>query len=483
MAIPFRSATELLAELQSKRLGCRELLEMYLSRIEKYDTEINAVVVPDFARARARADKADQALKRGESWGQLHGLPMTVKESISVAGLPTTRGVPELRNNIAERNMLAVDRLLDAGAVIFGKTNVPLMLSDWQSFNEIYGTTNNPWNPKRTPGGSSGGSAAALAAGLTGLEVGSDIAGSIRNPAHYCGVYGHKPTHGICPAIGHELGGKIAPRDITVIGPMGRSASDLELALGVLAGPDDIDGRGWRLELPQPHQRSLSDFRVAVMLDDRNAPVDDEIKQQIQNLAEFLARQGAIVKEARPDIDTDEAARVFTSLQRGASANRLSTSLFEERLQSLRELRNDDDSFAARFLRADTASHRDWLAANEARHKMRMKWKAFFTEWDVLLCPPACTTAILHDQTTERMAQTITVNGRQQSAMSQMFWAGYPALALLPSTVAPIGFSADQLPVGVQIVGPQYGDLICIRLASLIERNYHRFTRPPQYRL
>jgi amidase len=481
METAFLSATELVEQLRTGRVGSRELLELYLSRVEKYDPEINAVVVRDLARARARADEADLALKRGEVWGPLHGLPITVKESFSITGLPTTRGVPELRNNIARSNMLAVDRLLGAGAVIFGKTNVPLLLSDWQSYNEIYGTTNNPWDLKRTPGGSSGGSAAALLAGLTGFEAGSDVAGSIRNPAHYCGVYGHKPTHGICPTLGHELGGKIAPRDITTIGPMGRSASDLELGLRVLSGPDDIDRRGLRLELPRPQQRTLADFRVAIMLTDRNAPVDDAVQEQIQKLADYLASRGAKVQETRPEIDADEAARVFLSLLRAAGAGRIPDSAFDKKLQAVRELRQDDDGFEARTLRAETMSHRDWHAANEARHKMQVQWEAFFNDWDVLLCPAASTTAILHDQTTDKFEQTIVVNGKKQLTLTQMFWAGYPAVCLLPSTVAPIGFTPENLPVGVQIVGPRYRDLTCIRFASLLEENYHRFTRPPRF--
>jgi len=195
--IPFRSARQLAAGVRKKEIGCLELLDLYLTRIERYDGAINAVVVRDFERARRRARAADRALAKGDVWGPLHGVPITVKESYDVAGLPTTWGLPSLRDHVAAENALAVDRLVGAGAVLFGKTNVPLYLADWQSFNAIYGTTNNPWDLARAPGGSSGGSAAALAAGLTGLEAGSDIGSSIRNPAHFCGVFGHKPSWGI----------------------------------------------------------------------------------------------------------------------------------------------------------------------------------------------------------------------------------------------------------------------------------------------
>src|ERR1700704_3850718 len=229
--IPFRSARQLAADIKKKKIGCLELLDLYLARVEKYDGALNAVVVRDFERARTRARAADRALARRQVWGPLHGVPMTIKESYDVAGLPTTWGVPAYAKNIATKNAVAVDRLLGAGAVLFGKTNVPLYLADWQSYNAIYGTTNNPWDVARAPGGSSGGSAAALAAGLTGLEAGSDIGSSIRNPAHFCGVWGHKPTYGICPPAGQALPGNVAPSDISVIGPMARSAADLALGL------------------------------------------------------------------------------------------------------------------------------------------------------------------------------------------------------------------------------------------------------------
>src|SRR5213080_1866950 len=275
--VPFRSARQLAADIKRKKIGCLELLDLYLARVEKYDGALNAVVVRDFERARTRARAADRALARLQVWGPLHGVPTTIKESYDVAGLPTTWGVPAYARNVATKNAVAVDRLLDAGVVLFGKTNVPLFLADWQSYNTIYGTTNNPWDVTRSPGGSSGGSAAALAAGLTALEAGSDIGSSIRNPAHFCGVYGHKPTWGIVPRTGQALPWqKAAPVDIDVVGPLARSADDLALALGVMAGPDDIEAAGWALKLRPPRQKRLRDFRVALMLDAPGFPVDGQ---------------------------------------------------------------------------------------------------------------------------------------------------------------------------------------------------------------
>ena len=480
--LAFRSATALAAEIRAKRISCRELLELYLGRVERYNPSINAIIATDMPAARQRADQADAALARGEVWGPLHGVPMTIKESFDVAGLPTTWGLPELKDNRATRDAAAVQRYRAAGVTLFGKTNVPVLLADWQSFNPVYGTTNNPWDLARTPGGSSGGGAAALAAGLTGLETGSDIGASIRDPAHYCGVYGHKPTYGICSPRGHALPGIVGAADISVIGPMARSAEDLDVALGVMAGPDDIDGAGWRLELKPSRRERLRDFRVAVMLDDPNAEVDQAVQTRLQALADFLARQGATVSDrARPDLDTTEVQRVFIKLLRAATSGRQSDTVFERNLAAARALSAGDDSYYARMTRANVLSHRDWLAANELRHRMRLTWAAFFQDYDLLLCPAAASAAFPHDQVGERHNRTIPVNGKRVPTTDQLFWAGYSCLFYLPATVAPIGRTESGLPVGVQIVGPQYGDLTCIRFARLIEQEFGGFEPPPGY--
>ena len=480
--LPFRSAKQLAAAIRRKTIGCLELLETYLARVERYNPALNAVIATDLDGARKRARAADRALARKAIWGPLHGVPMTIKESYDVVGLPTTWGVPELKDNYPARNALAVDRFLGAGVVLFGKTNVPLYLADWQSFNAIHGTANNPWDVTRTPGGSSGGAAAALAAGLTGIEAGSDIGASIRNPAHYCGVYGHKPTYGIAPPRGQALPGRLAPSDISVIGPMGRSAEDLELGLAAMAGPDEIDGAGWRLALPAPRRKALRQYKVAVMLTDPNSEVDAEVQGRLQTLADFLAKQRVTVSDrARPDVDTAEAQRVYIQLLRAATSGRQTAEEFERNLEIARRLPPGDESYYARIARANTMSHRDWLAANEARHRMRWKWAEFFKEYDLLLCPAAASAAFPHDQQGERHERTIEVNGHRVPTTDQLFWAGFSGLAYLPSTVAPAGFTPAGLPVGVQIVGPQYGDRACIHFARLLEREYQGFVPPPGY--
>jgi amidase len=480
--LPFRSALALAEEIRARRIGCRELLDLYWKRVERYNPTLNAIIVTDIDAARRRAAAADAALKRGEVWGPLHGVPMTAKESFDVAGLPTTWGAPEFKDYRPTRNALAVDRLLAAGAVLFGKTNVPFMLGDFQSYNAIYGTTSNPWDLGRTPGGSSGGSAAALAAGLTGLEIGSDIGSSLRNPAHYCGIYAHKPTYGILSMRGHTSPGRIATADISVIGPLARSAGDLEAALGVMAGPDEIDGRAWRVELPKPRRETLADFRVAVLLDVPQAPVDRTVQDAIQRLADQLAKAGAAVSDkARPAIDTAEVARNFSRLLLAALSGRQSDEVFAGNVEKVKVLSPTVRSAGAETLRSMTLSHRDWLVANEARHKMRLAWAAFFEDYDLLLCPPASTPAFPHDHEGSPFTRHIAVNGRSVPIGSQFFWAGYAGLAYLPATVAPAGLTPLGLPTGVQIIGPQYGDLTCIRLARLLERAYGGFVPPPGY--
>ena len=479
----FRSAKQLASDIRRRKLGCLEVLDLYLARMERLNGKLNAIVVTDVDGARRRARQADAARRKGKPWGPLHGVPMTIKESYDVAGMPTTWGLPALKDNVAPRNALAVDRLLAAGVVLFGKTNVPAWLADYQSYNDVYGTTNNPWDLARSPGGSSGGSAVALAAGLTGLEAGSDIGSSIRNPAHYCGVFGHKPTFGIVPPRGQALPGRVAQGDISVIGPMARSAEDLVIGLSVMAGPDEIDGAGLRLALPAPRRKALREFKVAVMLDDPAAEVDREVQARLQALADFLGKRKVKVSfTARPAFDTAEAHRTYIFLLRAATAGRQTAEEFSRNAEITRGLAPDDQRYYAWTMRANTASHRDWLAANETRHKMRWRWAEFFREWDLLLCPVASSAAFPHDHAGERHERMITVNGKRVPCVDQLFWAGYGGMAYLPATVAPAGLTPAGLPVGVQIIGPQYGDRTCIEFARLLEREFQAFVPPPDYR-
>jgi amidase len=472
----FEPATSLTARLRKHEIGCLELLDHYIARVERLDKQINAVVVRDFDRARARARQLDSATDRG---APLFGLPMTIKESFDVAGLPTTWGAPAYRDSIATTNALAVDRFLNAGVVLFGKTNVPLMLADWQSYNEIYGTTNNPWNLARSPGGSSGGSAAALAAGLTGIEAGSDIGSSIRNPAHFCGVYGHKPTWGICPPLGQSLADNVAPADISVIGPLARSAGDLAVALDVMAGPEPID-KGWKLDLPPPRATSFKGLRAAVMVDHPVSEVDASIIGKLNELAEFLRREGASVSMgARPDFDMTLGHQLYIQMLRATTSARIDAEAMQHWRAEAERLPPDDNSYYALMARGNSMCHRDFLIANETRQRMRRAWARFFQNYDVLLCPVAGCAAQPHDQEGERWQRYVTVNGHHVLATDQMFWSGISCFYLLPATAAPLGFTSDGLPFGVQIVAAQFDDRTTIELAKLLETAWQGFVPPP----
>ena len=406
---------------------------------------------------------------------------MTVKDSFDVAGLPTTWGVPAQRNNIARADALPVKRLRDAGAVVFGKTNVPIWLADAQSFNDIYGTTRNPWNTERSPGGSSGGSAAALAAGLTALEMGSDIAGSVRNPAAWCGLFAHKPTMGICPADGHALDGNRAPLDMLVIGPLARSAADLSLMLSVISGPDEIDAAGLRLTLPRPRKDRIEEYRVSLLLDDETVPTSRGIPFLHENLSGFLRRSGVKVRiGARPGFDPADSHRVFDVLLRATTSGRQTDEEFAANLAAKERLTPGDDGKRARMLRGVTLPHRDWLRLDELRHRIRWKWHEFFQRHDLLLAPITVAAAMGHDHTPP-YERSVPVDGVLQPFMNQVSLPGYANLAYLPSSVAPVGLDGDGLPVGIQIIGPQYGDLTCIHFARLLERHYRKFTPPPGY--
>ena len=477
--IAFASAATLAAKIQRREISCVELLEFYFARVDRFNAALNAIIVERREEALRRAKAADLALAAGDCWGPLHGVPMTVKESYDVAGTPTTWGAPHLKDNIAAKDALSIARLKDAGAVIFGKTNVPLFLSDFQSYNEVYGTTNNPWDVARIPGGSSGGSAATLAAGMSGIETGSDIGGSIRNPAHFCGVFGHKPTWNLLPPRGHAMPGVLTPSDISVIGPLARSAHDLETAVMAMAGVDEIASRGMRLDLPAL-DKPLRELKVAVWRDDGMAPVDDAVSARVDAVAGTLKSIGAAVDyDARP-VESEHSHTVYQSLLQATMSARLPDDRYQAIQRQVEALPADDTSLAATIQRSQVARFREWSANNEKRTHLRWQWHDFFARFDVVLAPVMSTSAFPHDHKPfgER---TVIVNGKQQPYFDQVFWAGLASVAYLPSTVIPAGADANGLPVGVQIIGPEYGDLITIGVAQLLEREGYVFSPPPGY--
>jgi len=475
-------AHELARLIRRKEVSALELLDVHLARVDRLNPAVRAVPVLDAERARERASAADAALARGQAWGLLHGVPMTVKEAFNVAGLPTTWGFEAMRDNRPARDAVTVQRLKAAGAVIFGKTNVPVFLADWQSFNPLYGTTNNPWDLARTPGGSSGGSAAALAAGLTALELGSDIGASIRNPAHYCGVWGHKPTWGVVPMDGHELRPQHGPDsiDIGVAGPMARSAFDLELAMEVLAAPLSAMtplGRvpmAWRTRGTAPHR-----CRVAVIVDDAQAEVDVSVQQAVRDLVTFLRAEGVTVREDVRPVDSAETQHTYIHLLRAATGAASDDTTYAQALQRAGTFAPNDQSYPAWHFRGNTLSHREWVRIDEVRAKLRRHWEAFFERHDLQICPTATTPAFERNERGDRWERMIPVNGKLQPTTDALFWAGYPGLVGLPATAVPLALTPQGLPVGAQIIGPAFADPDVLRFAQWLEGEYRAFVPPP----
>ncbi len=473
----FLPASRLTRMVRRGDIGCLEMLDHFIERVERLNPDLNAVVVKDYDRARKRARLLDRT--RGDHRGTLLGVPMTVKESFDLAGHPTTWGNTNRANHKAEEDALAVRRLEAAGAIVFGKTNVPVNLADWQSYNPVYGTTVNPWNPDHTPGGSSGGSAAVMAAGLSGLELGSDIGGSVRVPAHFCGVFGHKPTWGLLPPRGHSLSGAAAMTDISVIGPLARSAEDLALALDVLYGPDPAETK-LSFRLPPPRGKRFADLRIAVWPSQPGHVTDPETTALLEDIAKFLRSAGAKVsRTARPAFDATEAYHLYLKLLYAALSGRASDAVLTRTRAAVKKLPAADMSADAIMMRGVDMTHREWLGLNERRHQLRRIWGAFFQDWDVLLCPVIASPALPLMEVGETWERRTTVDGKEIAYNDMLFWPGLTCGYHLPASVAPLGMTKAGLPVGVQVVGPLYGDRLTVHVAGLLEKTWRSYESPP----
>jgi amidase len=481
----FKTATELSRALAARQVSAVELAEDAIARIERHDSKINAVCVRDFERAMQAARAADAALARGEA-KPLLGIPFTVKESFNVAGLPTTWGFVQHKDFRPAEDALAITRVKDAGGVILGKTNVPAALSDWQSYNDIYGTTNNPYDLGRTPGGSSGGSSAALAAGYGALSLGTDIGGSLRVPAFHCGIYAHKPTFALVAPRGH-IPPQVPPipldRDLSVIGPMARCAADLALALDVIAGPDPLDaGVGYKLALPPPRHAALKDFRVLVVDGHPLLPANKEIRASIETLAGKLEKAGTRVARQSPLLpDFADASRLYMRMLMGFLASFWPVEQYDAVRAAAAQLNPDDLSLAAERLRGMSVSHRAWVLDDGARARLRAQWRKLFGEFDAVICPIMPTQAYPHDHSPEQETRRINIDGKDYVYPDQLAWPGFATLPGLPATAIPTGFASDGLPVGVQIIGPWLEDKTPIKLAELIEHEYGGFVPPKMF--
>lgn len=480
----FGTLTEAARAVRGGEISSLELTQHVLERIERYNPSLNAIVtlLPDEALARARA--ADEALARGEWWGPLHGVPITVKNALEISGVRTTAGVPALSNYIPSQDAVVVGRLRGAGGVILGNTNVSFMLRDWQSYNDVHGTTNNPWDLERTPGGSTGGGAAALAAGLSFLSVGSDIGGSIRIPAHFSGVYGHKPTLKLVPQRGHipplpgDPPSPIGRLNLNVVGPLARSAADLKVALGILGGPDSEEAIAYSWSLPPARGARLRDYRIGFVMDSPSCPVSSDAKEVLVEAIEALRKAGAHLEEGWP-AGVDPAGQYDTYryllFATGASSVR------DDQLEELRKrARRQDGSREAIEALARSAPHKVFQAADHERMAARGVWQEYFRTHDAFLMPTAFVPAFRHDHR-ERSQRTIATPEGPRPYDDVMFWIAFASLAGLPATTAPVGRTREGLPVGMQIMGPYLEDATPIDIAGRMADVVGGFQPPPDF--
>ncbi len=452
------SATDAAELLRRKEISSRELTEMLLARIDAVNPAVNAIVELRREAAILAAAAADEAIVHGDQLGPLHGVPMTIKDGFNVADLHTTWGNPAFKDYVADRDATVAERLKRAGAIIVGKTNVAFMLSDFgQTANDLYGVTNNPWDTTRTPGGSSGGAAAALSAGMTFLEYGSDLVGSIRIPASFCGVYGLKPSVEIVPLTGFQPPGPPPPPSdmmyMSAVGPLGRNACDLRTALNVTAGPENQAARAYRWRPSPPRHTRLEDFRVGVVLDNELSPVSSEVVTVLSGAVDALARKGATVVDGWPD--GVDPVRLYESFG-------FHVQLF----------------FAFQQPGENSTEIATLIAHENNRMAARAAWNRYFADLDVFVCPVNFTQAFPHDDRPFDKRTITTPEGRRPYH-NQAFWVSHASLPGLPAVAAPIGRTQGGLPVGAQIIGPLYEDDTAITFAELLGDVIGGYEPPP----
>lgn len=486
----YKPAHQLLTDLEAGRITSENLTKALLERIRQQNGRINAVITLDEARALSQAREADKQRAAGQATGRLHGLPMTLKDTWEVAAMTTTAGAPALQSHVPEQHADIARRLTEAGAIIIGKTNVPIYATDLQSYNKLFGVTNNPYNIDHSPGGSSGGAAAALASGMTTLEVGSDLAGSIRTPAHFCGVFGHKPTRDLVSLRGHIPGppGSQSRPDLAVGGPMARCSQDLELLLSVIAGPRPADARSWTLAMEPATLQTLTQARVGLWLEDPLCPIEDELRAGYRALAGKLEGLGALVAEpSHRLLNLEHILPVYFNLMGSLLATSLPPSQRRQtkwiaRLEPWLKFFGPVTPFIGEYARGVNQAAHQWAVWNELREKMRVEIESLFEEFDVLLTPVTPTTAIRHDHSQPLSKRRIMVAGQPRAYMDQFCWIALATLLGLPATSVPVGISADGLPYNIQIIGAPGRDLTTLRFARLLEAaELSAFRRPPEH--
>lgn len=470
-------ATSQLNLLASRQIGAAELLKLALARHEQTHKRLNAVVAADLERALDRARAVDDQRARGDSLAPLAGLPMTIKDTFDVSGLPASSGLAEYRQRRCE-DATAVAHARKAGAIIWGKTNTPVLAADWQTFNKLYGVTNNPWDPARTCGGSSGGAATALAARVTALEIGSDIGGSLRVPASFCGVFSHKPTWGLVTQHGHvpPEPGSWVERDLNVVGPMARSARDLRLLLSLIAdGP---------IAAKAP-PADLAKLRIGLWLEVPGLPLDPQVRATIEAFAGELAAAGASVEPISAPVDTEALLQAYVLL--------LSSTLAEDmpaaQIRQMELMRGPAKlamaagggpfSPSAQAI-AYTATHREWMAADAVRMRLRHEATEALSGYDAVLAPISPTAAFPHDHRPFGQRKLVTSDGQAHPYAAMLSWIALATACRLPATAVPAGLTATGLPVGGQLIGPPGADSKLLAIAQAIDENVRGFTAPPE---
>jgi amidase len=459
----------MLAELAAGAVTAAELLDRHLALIEGPGAALTAVVDVDRAGARAAAARVDARRAAGEPLGPLAGLPVTIKDAFDVRGLRTSHGrLSDSRTATVDAPL--VRRLRAAGAIVVGKTNVPVYLSDHQAANADFGRTRNPFDPARTPGGSSGGAGAAVAAGLSVADVGSDLAGSLRVPCSWCGLFGHRPSNGIVSKLGHmpwPEGGLLEPM-ISAVGPMTRSAADAERFLDAIVGAEGLDAVAWRVELPPARVTTLREVRVAVWLDDPACLVDTETREAIRAFADALDRAGAAVEElADPPVSGQEALDLFVRLQAGEVVHGLDDEAYARSVR----IAGSATGRAGAMARGHVQALRDALVDLEAQRTIAARWARVHERHHVVLCPATPRTAPPHSDIPNNV-RTMPLDGVEVPAADQVnAWSRISSLGRGPATVVPLGAGATSgLPIGAQLLGRYLDDRTPLRVAALAEQ-------------
>ncbi len=473
--LTYRTAREMIADLAARKISARELLDAHVARHEALAKRLNAVVATDLARATSEAQAVDDARAKGDAVGLLAGLPMTIKDGTDVTGMPATSGNPALADRAKDcADADVVKSVRKDGAVVWGKTNVPLMLGDFQSYNAIYGTTNNPYDVSRTPGGSSGGAATALAAGITPLEIGSDIGGSLRHPANFCGVLSLKPTFGVLSLRGQvpPLPDRYFEVDLGVTGPMARNSGDLKLLWNLLRGS------------PGAPPRSVKGARIAVWDEEPGFPLAREVRDGVRRAADTLALAGAIVETAKPEIDGQELMDVYGAILipvLGATfPDELYKSFEAQREQDLKAAPDNAGPFSpARYRLRATSSYRDVMEAMTKRQIMKDRLEVFYESgWDAILSPVSPVVAFPHNHAQPQAERVLDMDGTKIPYMTMLCWIALATALHGPALAVPAGQTPQGLPTGVQLIGPMHEEDRLFDFAAAIEAGLGGFRAP-----